>query len=42
MGRYGRDAEEIRLETADAIGNVEDVIEHFRTLSKARGWTDGE
>jgi len=42
MGRYGRDPDEIRLEIADAIGNGEDVIEHFRRLERARRCRDDE
>lgn len=41
MARSGRDPDEIRLEIADAVGNGEDVIEHFRRLTRARGWSRG-
>jgi hypothetical protein len=38
--KYGRSPEEIRLEIADAVGSDEDVVEHFRQLTRARGWKD--
>lgn len=41
MSEYGRDAEEIKLEIADAVGNGEGVVEHFRRLARARGWSRG-
>lgn len=41
MSRWGRDPEEIDLEIADAVGNDEDVVEHFRALTRARGFHGG-
>jgi len=39
MSRYGRTPEQIRLEIAHAIGNGQDVVEHFRALTRAQGWS---
>jgi hypothetical protein len=39
MSRYGRSADERRLEIAYAIGQGRDIVEHFRSLARARGWS---